>query len=332
MSATVVDVAGAAIGGAARWLAELDGYLAGSGAPVRVIGRGRRLAAGWLVRRERIGAGDRLAVAANNVSFALRGAQRRVLVRNALHFLYPHEGEVLARMPRAFAAQVPVVRAALRRADLVVAPSSAMAERVAYHVPAVRDRLVVRAHPVSTVGRRRPAPEPFILVPVVPGPHKDLVAHLRGLLTDLTRSGHGVQVRVTATAAQLTADLVADARLVALGVVAHRHLADLWRQALAVYFPPTLESFGYPLAEARAYGVPVLAPDTAQAREIAGTALLPYRAGAPDSLAEAIRRAASPPAPDPAPFDARSYFDWLFDLPTGPAPVAHQPTNAEGSR
>ena len=50
----------------------------------------------------------------------------------------------------------------------------------------------------------------------------------------------------------------------------------MWARSRAIYFPTDLESFGYPLAEARVSGQPVIARDTALNREIAGPALCRY--------------------------------------------------------
>src|SRR5215510_1244073 len=79
-STVVLDIAGAAVGGAARWVTELDAYLADEAGAVRVIGRGRSLTASWLVHREIVARRAAMVIAENNASFALRGAHRRVLL------------------------------------------------------------------------------------------------------------------------------------------------------------------------------------------------------------------------------------------------------------
>jgi glycosyltransferase involved in cell wall biosynthesis len=319
----ILDVAGGGIGGAARWVAELDGFLAATGAAVTVTGQGRRLTPGWLAGRECRAIGARMAVAANNVSFLAAGGQRRVVLRNALHFPDPGEEPLLARMPRSFRAQLPVVRSALGRADTVVVPSAGMAERVRRCVPAVRNRLVVRPHPVTPVGPRQPAAEPFLLVPVLPAPYKNLVPQLATLLAALDRAGLPIEVRLTAGPADLPAGLARHPRLRLLGTLPHHRLARLWQQATGAFFPSTMEAFGYPLAEARVYGVPVLAPDGPQAREIAGPALAPYRSGDLASLTGALDRLAGPVPAEPSAYDRDGYFRWLCGLP-----AAHPATTA----
>ncbi|MEE6259039.1 glycosyltransferase [Plantactinospora sonchi] len=342
----VVDSAGGATGGAARWRAELDAFLGAPsgvgpdpapGSPpgsepdarsVTVIGRRQQLTPGWLVQRERLAGRATLAVAPNNVSFALGGDNRTVLLRNALHFLYPAEAHLLDRMPRSFRLQIPVVRRLLRRADLIVVPCGAMGERVVQHVPSARNRIVVRPHPVTPAGPRVPGADPFILVPVVPGPYKNLTPQLAALLDALDRTGRRIRITVTARPADLPAALAGHPMLDPIGIVAHHELTRLWRSATAVFYPSALEAFGYPLAEARAYGVPVLSPESGQSREVAGGALLPYRPDEPDSLADALDGLDGTVIADPAPFDRNDYFRWLLRLPGSPASAAtpHAPS------
>jgi glycosyltransferase involved in cell wall biosynthesis len=311
----VVDVAGASMGGAARWTHELTRFLGATGSDIEVIGRERSLTAAWLVGRERLaGRADRV-VAANNVSFALARGRRTVLLRNALHVPYPGEEHLVRLLSRTYRARSEVVRRLLARADLIVVPCSAMAQRVCARVPAVRDRLVVRAHPVSPVGPRVTTDPPFILVPVLPSPYKNLVPHLRALVAATGRVGMPIEIRVTADRQELPGDLAGHPRVVAVGHLSHRHLGPLWCRATAAFYPSSVEAFGYPLAEARVYGLPVLAPDSGQARDIAGAALVPYRLDRPDSLAEAVRQLDRPVVAEPGAFDASAYFRWLFDLP-----------------
>jgi len=308
----VLDAAGGDAGGAARWRAELDRYLNAGAHRVSVIGRGRRLTPDWLVRRELLARGAELVVAPNNVSFSLSGGQRRVLLRNALHFPYASERPLLARMPKQFRMQTPVVHRLLSRASLIVVPCTAMAGRVEHHLPAAAARIVVRPHPVTALGARLSAGEPFVLVPVVPGPYKNLTSQLRLLLNAAERLRHPAGIRVTAKASELPSDLATHPRITAMGSVPHARLAESWRSAAAVFYPCTFEAFGYPLAEARVYGVPVIAPDTSQAREIAGRALVPYTPADPESLADAVRRIGEDVPAEPLAFDPGAYFAWLL--------------------
>jgi hypothetical protein len=311
----VVDVAGAHMGGAARFLRELDGWLARSGrCDVEVLGRGRSLTAGWLVGRERAASRASALVAVNNVAFLRPGARSTVLLRNALHFLNPAERRALAEaVTPGLRAQSIVVRAAARRADRVVVPTTTMAERVLAHLPVLTGRLVVRPHPLTP-----PAPghvEPgTVLCPVLFAGYKQMGRHLGLLLAAMTGPDlPDLRVLVTAEPAEVDEGLRADSRLVLLGRLSAAELDAVTASAQVLYYPTLVESFGYPLAEARAAGRPVLAPVGGTARDLAGASWEPYDEGDVASLRAALVRALTRTSrPDPGPFDPDAYFPWLL--------------------
>ena len=147
----IVDVAGGPMGGAARYRDELYRHLSRTGREdVRVIGTRRYVRAKWLVLRELVRPARGRRVALNNVSFVGAGSERWTLLGNALHFLT--DGEE-SRLDPAIAAsnrrKGAIVRMAARRSDVLIVPCSAMAERVTWILPCVRNRVVVRMHPVS---------------------------------------------------------------------------------------------------------------------------------------------------------------------------------------
>jgi glycosyltransferase involved in cell wall biosynthesis len=101
-----------------------------------------------------------------------------------------------------------------------------------------------------------------------------------------------------------------------VGRVDQQDLRQAWAGSRAIYFPTGVESFGYPLAEARVSGRPVIARDTPQNREIAGPALCGFTPGDAGSLRHATMLALTRQVPpDPAPFEPDAYFTWLL----GPA-------------
>lgn len=317
---TVVDAAGAQMGGAAKFLDELRKYLSGNpGLPVRLIGLDRPLDPRWLVRREVIARGSHGRIALNNVGFAL-GEGKVTLLRNALHFASSEELAALRYRPsRTLQAQAQVVRMAAHRSDVLVVPCSAMAERVVAHAPRLAKRLVVRPHPVSqapwALSSDRLSDPPSILLPILNAPYKRLQEHLERLLAALDASRTTATVVVTAHRHEFPG-LAADRRTRFTGPLRGSDLEERWRQTRAVYFPTQLESFGYPLAEARVNGLPVIAPDTSQNREIAGASLRAFHEGQPESLTAAVNNALTRPVePDPEPFSPQAYFDWLL----GPA-------------
>jgi glycosyltransferase involved in cell wall biosynthesis len=318
-AAVTVDAAGAQMGGAARYLDELSGYLARTGREdVGIIGSRRRVGPGWLLRRELSSRAGSRRVALNNVGFITPGGQRWTLLRNALHFLTESEE---ARLDPALRAKVRrgavVVHLAARRSDVIVAPSTAMAERIATVRSELSGRVVVRPHPVSAVPISRLPGDPVILCPVLFAPYKQMAQRLTELLTALADLGDpSVRVRVTAHATELPAGLACHPQVELVGRLSYGELREIQARSRAIYFPTGLESFGYPLAEARVSGQPAIARDTAQNREIAGPALFGYTLGDPDSLRRAVDVALTANvAPDPGPFDPDLYFGWLLGLP-----------------
>ncbi len=318
-AAVIVDAAGAQMGGAARYLDELRGYLARSGRDdVEIIGSWRQVGPGWLLRRELGRRARSRRVALNNVGFVTPGGERWTLLRNALHFLT--EGEQ-ARLDPALLASVRrdavVVHLAARRSDVLVAPSTAMTERIATVRPDLGSRVVVRPHPVSAAAIPRLSRDPVILCPVLFAPYKQMAERLTELLTAVgDLEDPSVRVRVTARAAEVPAAVARHPRVELVGRLPCRRLRDMQARSRAIYFPTGLESFGYPLAEARAGGQPVIARDTAQNREIAGPALCGYTPGDPDSLRRAVQAALTADVvPDPGPFDPDRYFGWLLGPP-----------------
>lgn len=312
-----VDIAGGQAGGAARYAGELRAYLTRTPRPdVHVIGSGRHVGQAWLVRREMSGARAIRRIAVNNVSFVAPGGERWTLLRNALHFLTEEEESGLDPSLRSVnRRKTAIVRLTARRADVLVAPCSAMAERVISILPSVRNRIVVRPHPVSahTIG---PTPlDDIILCPVIFESYKRMTEHISEFLAAVDRHiDHSVKLYVTAERSEVPTDLAAHPRLHFTGRLPHSELRALWGRSRAIFFPPGLESFGYPVAEARVNGKPVISQDTKQNQEIGGAALSGFTTGDPRSLLSATLFALTTEVkPDPAPFDPDSYFNWLLD-------------------
>ncbi|AZA10429.1 glycosyltransferase family protein [Corynebacterium gerontici] len=307
---TVIDTAGATAGGARRFLLELQDYLQRHPREdVRLIG-GDRLSSKWLLEREWHARGARK-IALNNASFFGPFGERTVLLRNALHFASEEEFSQLGYTPSDhMRKQIPIIRALAHRADRIVVPCTAMAERVAEHTPKLQQRIEVRMHPVSPRGWAQVQPEgDLILVPIVPQSYKRLDLHVPALLQAV--EGTRTKVVVTASVGDIP-EADGHPNYQPIGLMPAEDLAIWWGKAKAIFFPPTLESFGYALAEARCGGRAVIAPDTSQNREIAGGALCAY--GKEHSLADAARRALEADiSADPGPLDPDAYFEWLLE-------------------
>ncbi len=172
-AAVTVDAAGALMGGAARFIVELNGYLERTGREdVEIIGTRRRVRPGWLLRRELSSPARSRRVALNNVGFLAPGGQRWTLLRNPLHFLTEGEQARLDPIQRASVRRkAAVVHLAARRSDVIVAPSMAMTERIAAVTPDLRSRVVVRPHPVSAASGPRLPGDPIIGPVTLKWPH-----------------------------------------------------------------------------------------------------------------------------------------------------------------
>jgi Glycosyl transferases group 1 len=312
----IVDAAGGQVGGAARFKVELKRYLERSKRDdVKIIGANRQVGAAWLLRREISKSARYRRIALNNVSFVMPGSERWALLRNPLDFLTANEKTTLDRgVLAATQRRAPVVHMTARRADVLVVPSTGMANRVVDVLPDLASRVVVRPHPVSADSIPTQPRGSLILCPVLFSPHKgmpELLAELLSAMDDV--ADPSVKLSVTADESEMPSSLAQHPRVDLVGRIDHTALRQLWARSHAIYFPPGIESFGYPLAEARVNGQPVIAIDNEQNREIAGMALCGFSPGNTDSLRYATEQALSIKVePDPQPFDPASYFDWLL--------------------
>jgi hypothetical protein len=311
-----VDLAGGQLGGAARYRDEFFDYLERRARQdVKLIGTHRRLGPAWLAAREATAVRRGRRIALNNVGFFTSGGERWTLLTNALYFLAGEEAAALdPGLRAAMARQAKIVHCAARRSDVLIAPCTAMAERITAALPDVADRLVVRMHPISARTLSRPPQDAPILCPVLFAPYKQMPERIAEWLTAVDDVlDESVRLIVTAGHTEVPATLAASPRLRFVGRLSVAQTRNLWLRSRAVYFPTGLESFGCPLAEARTNGWPVIARDTTQNREIAGAALCGYTLGDPDSLRHATEMAmATRVDPDPGPFDPDAYFDWML--------------------
>lgn len=307
------------MGGASRLLVELRRYLKDSGRQdVLLLGAGRSLSPGWLVSRELRAASQRprATVALNNVSFVTAGRRRTVLLRNPLHFPLPGEEHLLSSYAaHRMAAQTRVVRAAVHRADLVVVPASSMAARVEHWVPRASSMIAVRPHPVSARSVTAERIPGRIVCPVLLAPWKQMGPRLQLFIEACSRvraSGTPVEMVVTATEEELRREGVSAGAVTAVGRLSVEQVERLLASAHVVYYPTDIESFGYPLAEARANGQPVLAVDNAHNAEVAGSALIGFEPDV-DSLEQAVRRSLDAHVTPSIVSNADEYFHLLLE-------------------
>ena len=309
------------MGGAARFLGQLDTYLEGQPQDgVEVIGRAESITPRWLVKREqlRLAKGSSKVVALNNLSF-LGGAHRTVLLRNALHFLTDAElrqigGQISSRQHQTGR----LARSLARRAHRIVVPSQDMANRVAASAPGLAERCVVMHHPFALPLDRTKtkAGDSFtFLCPVLNDSFKRLQDTLPALSVAIAETPTNSVLRLTLTAKECAEIGVRlGPHCIALGRLSSAQTSSELEAADCLVFPTTIESFGYPLAEARLLRIPVLAPATPLATEIADDCHVATDFGDPQSLRASLRIASELVLGelDNNPFDPVRYFDQLF--------------------
>jgi enoyl-CoA hydratase/carnithine racemase len=225
-----IDLAGGQVGGAARYRTELNGYLERRARPdVTMIGARRQIGPAWLAAREALAMQRSRRIALNNVGFLTPGRARLTLLRNAMHFLTASEMAALGpRLRAATSPQAGIVHRAARRSDVLVAPCTAMAERIATALPDVADRVVVRMHPVSAAtvpARPRGA---LILCPVLFSPYKHMADRISEWLAAVDDvMDDAIRLVVTARPAEVPASLAASPRLHFVGRLAVERMRDL---------------------------------------------------------------------------------------------------------
>jgi glycosyltransferase involved in cell wall biosynthesis len=270
-----------------------------TGARVRVMGSaaagGSYVARWWweqvtlrgLARRERP---DVLFSSANFAMLACPCPQV-LLVRIPLYFSREYLEHVLAEKPAAFRAEIALRRWLVARSvgatDLVMTPTAAMRDDLArfVNIPAghavVNPYGVPRAHVTSP--KARDASGRFRLLWVSHyADHKNLGTLLRAaeilraemdfelVLTLDAALRNGQHTPMPAAERELLARLDGVVRLA--GVRSYDETWKLYGEADVFVFPSLCESFGHPLVEAMASGLPIVASDIPVHREICGDA------------------------------------------------------------
>lgn len=313
----VIDCAGAMLGGAARYLRELQTYLANNpDNDIELIGVGRQLTPRWLIQRELKAASADVRLSLNNASFVNPIGTNVTLLQNILQFATPADYRRLRFTPsRRLRLQTPVVRSFAGASETLVAPCTRMAEQVAAVAPKLQDKVVVRFYPIAAPSWAGTAPtnQRDVLLPIVPSPYKHLDEHIPEFLEASENIPAGPVRLIVPTRPEQFPDLAAHPRMKFIGPQTTEALDRWWQDCEAVFFPPEFEAFGFPVGEARVYGRHVIAQDTAQNHEIGGHALMPYTRHDQRSLRDAIEAAvAGFPEPDPEPFLPDTYFEWLL--------------------
>jgi glycosyltransferase involved in cell wall biosynthesis len=255
----------------------------------------------------------------NTANFALLASPvpQLVFVRTPVYFSEEFDRRIMARLPLGFrvehAIRKRLVKWSARAAEIVLAPSEAFAETLRRAWPELAPRVRRHYHGLDAeafaagVGappERPPGEGPVLVYVSHYGWQKDFTTALRALhelrkeapgavleTTCEIRAGNGRRDHGNADEdAALIEELSLRPALRELGRTAYTGLGPLYARADVAIFPSWCESFGHPLVEAMAMGVPIVAADTDVNRDVAGDAALYHPVRDPAAMAAAVLR------------------------------------------
>jgi glycosyltransferase involved in cell wall biosynthesis len=244
-----------------------------------------------------------------NVALLRCPCPQLLLVRNALSFsrLYRHQiGRNKGWAIRASqeARRIATIRS-IQAADVVMTPSETMRDEVLTDMPSAADKIVVNHYGVdstATTSRGRHAGAHRLLFPSLYSEHKNLGTLLtalsllesRGIACVLDtpadpRPEAGRTIQAARESSQAEA-LVRRGVVRFTGTLSRTDMSSCYAAADIAVYPSVVESFGHPLVESLAAGLPVVAADVAINREICGEAALFFAPFDPSHCASQIER------------------------------------------
>jgi glycosyltransferase involved in cell wall biosynthesis len=192
-----------------------------------------------------------------------------------------------------------LLRASLRSARRILAPTRAMRQDVVTRMPELLPKVDVAlwgVAPFFRTQRWRSPTDDVVLGVSKHGINKEFDVLIRAV-GRLRASRPGIRLIMTGTAdesrwsrqsAALIEQLGLGSAVCFAGDVPNPRVPELICQARVLVFPTWCESFGLPLAEALALGAPAIAADIPACREVGGDAARYYASGSPLSLSAAI--------------------------------------------
>ncbi len=265
-----------------------------------------------LIRREKI---DVLFSTANFAMFWCP-CRQILLIRNALHFSTIYARNILTRKVMSRRLENSLRRRLIcqsaKAADIVMTPSESMLDDLHLWCSVPREKTLVNYYGVNAgllqaTGRSSGdgfvSPRPHLVYTSLYAEHKNVITLLRALL-ELVRSGTDCRLVTTADPnweqAGWTSTWKEDAILAASPeLVQHlefkapcsvEEMAELYVGADVFVYPSVIESFGHPLVEAMAVGLPIVAADAPVNRELCRDAAIYFSPFDPIDFARQIRR------------------------------------------
>jgi glycosyltransferase involved in cell wall biosynthesis len=260
----------------------------------------------------------------STANFGMIGCPVRqlLLVRDALYFSWRYEKELLFKHPlrwkMRFKLRRWLIAASVKSADIVMTPTRAMLDDLRRCVEVEPRKALVNPYGKSPVERihlhgsrrsieLRERPQVRLVFVSLYSEHKNLTTLLRAIPL-LNKDGR-LEFSVTTTAnpawegGAWTVTHEADLALsrepaVApwvhfVGPLGKQQLEDLYRQGDIFVFPSLCESFGHPLVEAMARGLPIVAAHTQVNREICADAAIYFAPLSAENLAHQVARVAA---------------------------------------
>jgi glycosyltransferase involved in cell wall biosynthesis len=231
-------------------------------------------------------------------------------VQSSIYFSALYRQHILPHKPLSFRITFALrrwwVRHSVRAADCVLAPTASLLADLRRAVPLREGRIAVNPFGVAATALDPPARSYDgridLLLPTLYTDYKNLGTALRALR--LLRERHGNRFRLLTTAdpqqessrtsvtwkedVELLDELVQTGAVDVVGPLPHKELLQLYARCHVLVYPTLTESFGFPLVEALAAGLPVVASDIPVNRELARDAALYFDPLNPEQLAARI--------------------------------------------
>jgi len=234
-----------------------------------------------------------------------------LLVRNPLFFSRLYLAHILPKKSYWFRLEFLwrrwLIARSIAYSDVVMTASKSMLDDVRRFIPVLNEKAVVNYFGVpikkfDVASRRQPGQRLQLLYISEYSDYKNLTTLLKALLI-LRQKGEDnlrlvssadpsqfpeVEISSRETDRALAADPSVASHVTFTGTIPYEEVARFYAESDIFVFPSLAESFGHPLVEAMATGLPIIASDISICREICGEAAVYFNPCDPADLAEKI--------------------------------------------